>query len=159
MNGFLTDWHRSGGDTGFPKVEEHALPLSHDFFLKTPELNLMPTPMLPSPKLRMNPPSHYWKVNPPSMKWLLEKNKKKSETVINTCFTHKMTLEKDGRNSTKMRFSHLQHSKFCKNSETVRKYYITRSSWHRKISWFYFMPCVITNCLVLLRNFVKRLVE
>ena len=31
----------------------------------------------------------------------------KSETVIDfLCFTHKTALEKDGRNSTKTRFSH-----------------------------------------------------
>ena len=47
MNGLLTNLHRSGGDTGFPRVEENV-PLSHVFFfLKTPALKLMPTLMPP----------------------------------------------------------------------------------------------------------------
>ena len=53
-----------------------------------------------------------WKVKPLSMKWSKKKNPKKSETVTNTCdcFTHKTTLQKDHRYSTKTWFSHLKHS-------------------------------------------------
>ena len=53
-----------------------------------------------------------WKVKPPAMKWSKKINPKKSETVTNTCdcFTHKPTLEKDDRYSTKTWFSHLKHS-------------------------------------------------
>ena len=40
MNVFLTDWHRSGGNTGFP-------PYYLMIFLKAPALKLMPTLMPP----------------------------------------------------------------------------------------------------------------
>ena len=44
----------------------------------------------------------------------------KLETAINTCvLTHKTTLEKDGRKSTKTWFCHLNNSKYSKKSETV----------------------------------------
>ena len=53
--------------------------------------------------------------------YILEKNSKKSDTVINTyfCFTNKTTMEKDNRNSTKAWFSHLEYSQFHEKSKTV----------------------------------------
>ena len=56
------------------------------FFLNSPSLPQSPSkPLLPhggSPlHLKMKPP--HWKVKSPSRKWFLEKNFKKSETVIN----------------------------------------------------------------------------
>ena len=62
----------------------------------------------PQPKNKPQP----LKSEAPFRKWFLEKESEKSETVINLYFTHKITLEKDGRNSTKIWFSHLKHSKF-----------------------------------------------
>ena len=58
------------GAQGFPKWRDMP-PYLLIFFLKTPPLKLKPTPMTPSPNLRMKPPSPL--------------KKKKSETVINTC--------------------------------------------------------------------------
>ena len=47
------------------------------------------------------------------------KKQKKLEHVINTCVSLKTTSEKDGRNSTKIWFSYMEHSTVCKKSETV----------------------------------------
>ena len=82
MNVFLTDCHRSGGDTGFP-------PYYLMIFLKAPALKLMPTPMPPPstykwtfplplpPPLKSNSPFHGMIAR--------KKKQKKSETVIDTC--------------------------------------------------------------------------
>ena len=43
------------------------------------------------------------------------------EAVINLWFAHETAVEKDDRNFTKI-FSHFEHSKFHKKSETVGKY-------------------------------------
>ena len=59
---------------------------------------------------------------------IARKEQKKSETLINTNVSIiKTTLEKDGRNSTKMWFSHLKHLQnfVRKVKQFVRKYYIT----------------------------------
>ena len=53
MNGLLTNSHRSGGDTGFPRVEENV-PLSHVFFIfENPCIKVDAHPHAPSPNLRM----------------------------------------------------------------------------------------------------------
>ena len=94
----------------------------------------------------------------PFQEMILRRKQKKLETVINTCFTNKTTLEKDGRNSTNMWLSKFQNSKFRKKSETVF-FGLANKLYDRKISWFHFMSCVNKNCLVLLRNFVNKPVE
>ena len=53
------------------------------------------------------PGNDSWKKNP------------KLETVVNTFVSIKKNAKKNGRNSTRMWFSPLEHSKFCNNSETV----------------------------------------
>ena len=56
--------------------------------------------LLRIPPPPQNPPLHrYWKAKPPFRKWFLEKIPEKLEYL---CFNHKTTLEKDGRNSTRM---------------------------------------------------------
>ena len=55
----------------------------------------------------------------PFQKMIPRKKIPQNWKLINTCFTHKTTLEKDDRNSTKTVFFHLEHSNFCKKSETL----------------------------------------
>ena len=64
----------------------------------------------------------HWKVMLPSRNWLLEKKPVKLETVINNCFNHKTTTEKDDRNSTRTWFPYLEHLKL---KQFVRKCHIT----------------------------------
>ena len=74
-------------------------------FLKTLHIKIdapWGTPQLKNevPQLKNKPQP--LKSEAPFRKWFLEKETEKSETGINLCFTHKITLGKDGRNSTKI---------------------------------------------------------
>ena len=70
-------------------------------------------------KMKPIPPTE--KQTPTNEKWspFQEPRTRKIGNCINLCFTHKITLEEDGRNSTKMWFFHLKHSKFLKMKETM----------------------------------------
>ena len=70
-------------------------------------------------KMKPIPPTE--KQTPTNEKWspFQEPRTRKIGNCINLCFTHKITLEEDGRNSTKTWFSHLKHSKFLKMKETM----------------------------------------
>ena len=98
---------------------------SYDFFWNSPIKTDAPHGVPP----HLNMKSHKWKPTrplkseAPSRKWFLEK---KPTKIRNTCFTHKTTLKKDGRNSTKTWFSPLSIQNFViKVKRFVRKYYIT----------------------------------
>ena len=66
------------------------------------------------------PPTHPLKSEAPFQTTIpRKKNKNNRKLPLILCFTHKRTLEKDGRNSTKTWFSHFEHSKFCRKRETV----------------------------------------
>ena len=74
-------------------------------------------------KMKPIPPTE--KQTPTNEKWspfqemVRRKRTRKIGNCINLCFTHKITLEEDGRNSTRMWFSHLKHSKFLKMKEIM----------------------------------------
>ena len=74
-------------------------------------------------KMKPIPPTE--KQIPTNEKWspfqemVARKRTRKIGNCINLCFTHKITLEEDGRNSTRMWFSHLKHSKFLKMKEIM----------------------------------------
>ena len=74
-------------------------------------------------KMKPIPPTE--KQTPTNEKWspfqemVRRKRTRKIGNCINLCFTHKITLGKDGRNSTKMWFSHLKHSKCLKKKKTM----------------------------------------
>ena len=110
--------HNGGGAWGVPPTA------SYDFF--DPQLPPIITDALSmgcAPTEKWTPPPSpnwkttlHWKANSPSRKQFLEKNPQKLEACISP---HKTTLEKDDRNSTKMWFSHLEHSKFCKKNGSL----------------------------------------
>ena len=90
------------------KNEVPTRPL-HDFFGKPSHQSWCPQGVPCSPLKNKAP---FQKMIPrketPSKNWKLS---------LILCFTHKITLQKDDRNSTNTCF-HLEHSKFCKKSET-----------------------------------------
>ena len=136
------------------------------FFWPPPHKSQCPMSPMGHPLLKMD--TTHWKVKPTSSKWFLEKKQKK-ETVINTWVSiikHK-TKKKMAEIPQKYDFLTWSIQNFIRKvNQFVRKYYITSflnlaNKFYdiKKMSWFYFMPCVIKKCLVLLRNSVHKPVE
>ena len=50
---------------------------------------------------------------------MIPRNQKIRNCLQYLCFTRETKLEKGGRNATKLWFSYLEHSKFCKEKETI----------------------------------------
>ena len=112
-------------------------PPSYDFFSKSPHQNQCPSWGTPPPPAHKNeapnwktpPPPPHWKVKPPSKKWFLEKNQKKSETVINICVSIiKQHWKKMAEIPQECNFFTWSIQNFVRKvKQFVRKYYITRS--------------------------------
>ena len=118
--------------TGFPIVcvcvcvgggrHEGDTPPAYNFFWNPLPLKPMPPPS-GAPPLTWSSP--HWSsprlINEAPFQEMIpsKKNPQNWKLSLILCLTHKTTLVKDGRNCTKMWFSHLEHSKFCKESETV----------------------------------------
>ena len=105
--------HNGGG------AWEGAPPPSHDFFFQNPSIKVNASPLHEAPSTKKwSPPL---KSKAPFQE--INHRKKTPKEIGNShyylCFTYETTLEKDGRNSTEMWFSYLEHSKFYKKSETV----------------------------------------
>ena len=117
------------------------------------------------PHLKMKPP---WKSKAPFHEIIPRKKPKKWKTVINTCVSLiKQQWNKVAEIQQKRDFLTWVIQNFGRKVKQFgRKYYITWLIYLanklynvKKISWFHFMPCIMKNCLVLLRNFVKKSVE
>ena len=107
-----------GGEEGGGPVPS---PILH-FFSNTPSIKTDAPPSPPKNEAlpHLKTPHPHLKGETPFQEMIPRKKTNKMKTVINTCVSiYKTTLGKDGRNSTRMWFSHLEHSKFCKKSETV----------------------------------------
>ena len=107
----------------------------HDFFTPPPPPSkLMPPWGTSSPHkhtLKNEAPSD-WNVKAPSRKWFLEKNQKKSESVINNCISIIKQYWKTMTKAPQKRGFLLTWSiqKFVRKvKQFVRKYYITWLTW------------------------------
>ena len=103
---------RGGGGGGPPPAPPPTPPSHPKLFFKNPPSNLMPPWGVTSPHLKMKPP--IWETNSKlkSEAPFQEMIPRKKPQIIDI-FNHKTTLEKDGRNSTRMWFYHLEQSRFC----------------------------------------------
>ena len=132
--------------SGFPIMRGHAVPPIHDIFLEPPP-KVMP-PMGQTP-LKRKPPLLKSKAH--FQERFLEKKQKKSGTVINNFHSF---IKQHSEIPQKCAFLTWSYQNFVRKvKQFVRKYYNTwlidlANIWHRKISWFHFMPSVIKYCLV-----------
>ena len=97
---------------------------------------------------------------------LCRKSSEKLETVINTCVSLiKQHWKKVVEIPQKRDFLSCSILNFVRKVKQFARKYITgltelaNKLYDIEKSWFHFMPCVIKNCLVLLRNLVNKPVE
>ena len=127
-------------------------PPSCDFLTPLPPSKFMVSPLWPS-HLKMKP----------FQEIICRKSSEKLEIVINTCVSLiKQYWKKMVEIPQKRDFLSCGILNFVKKDKQFARKYITwltelaNKLYDIEKSWFHCMPCVIKNCLVLLRNLVNK---